>query len=58
VSYVTTVLGLPRSVALNAVVVAALTECVSAVLVADRLGSDVFFGLGFQLVFAFPFSGC
>jgi MFS family permease len=58
--YVASVLGLPRSVALNAVIVAALAECVSAVLfgvLADRIGSRkvLMFGLAFQLAFAFPF---
>jgi MHS family shikimate/dehydroshikimate transporter-like MFS transporter len=58
--YVSSVLGLPRSVALNAVIVAALAECVSSVLfgvLADRIGSRkvLMFGLAFQIVFAFPF---
>lgn len=59
-SYVSTVLGLPRSLALNAVIVAALAECVTAVLfglLADKIGSRkvMMFGLAFQIVFAFPF---
>jgi MFS family permease len=59
-SYVSTVLGLPRALALNGVIVAALAECVTAVLfgaLADRIGSRkvMLFGLGFQVVFAFPF---
>jgi len=59
-SYVSGVLGLPRSLALNAVIVAALAECVTAVLfglLADRIGSRkvMLFGLAFQIVFAFPF---
>jgi MFS family permease len=59
-TYVSTVLGLPRALALNAVIVAALAECVTAVLfgaLADRIGSRnvMLFGLGFQVVFAFPF---
>lgn len=59
-SYVSAALSLPRSLALNAVIVAALAECVTAVLfgaLADRIGSRkvMLFGLGFQVVFAFPF---
>jgi MFS transporter, MHS family, shikimate and dehydroshikimate transport protein len=59
-SYVSAVLGLPRSLALNGVIVAALAECVTAVLfgaLADRIGSRkvMLSGLGFQAVFAFPF---
>jgi MHS family shikimate/dehydroshikimate transporter-like MFS transporter len=59
-TYVSTMLGLPRALALDAVIVAALAECVTAVLfggLADRIGSRnvLLFGLGFQVVFAFPF---
>jgi MFS transporter, MHS family, shikimate and dehydroshikimate transport protein len=59
-TYVSRVLALPRALALNAVIVAALAECVTAVLfgaLADRIGSRavMLFGLGFQVVFAFPF---
>lgn len=59
-SYASNVLSLPRSLALDAVIVAALAECVTAVLfgaLADRVGSRrvMAFGLGFQVVFAFPF---
>lgn len=59
-AYVATVLGLDRKIALNAVIVAALAECVTAVAfgaLADRIGSRkvLMFGLGFQVVFAFPF---
>jgi MFS transporter, MHS family, shikimate and dehydroshikimate transport protein len=59
-SYVSVVLGLPRLLVLNGVIVAALAECVTAPLfgaLADRIGSRkvMLFGLGFQAVFAFPF---
>jgi MFS family permease len=59
-SYVSAVLSLPRSLALNAIIIAALAECVTAVLfgvLADRIGSRkvMLFGLGFQVAFAFPF---
>jgi len=59
-SYASAVLSLPRSLALNAVIVGALAECATAVLfgaLADRIGGRklMLFGLGFQVVFAFPF---
>ena len=59
-AYVSGVLGVPRSLILNAVIVGALVECATAVvfgLIADRVGSRpvMLFGLGFQTLFAFPF---
>jgi MHS family shikimate/dehydroshikimate transporter-like MFS transporter len=59
-SYISTVLGLPRSLALNAIILAALVECITSVLfgmLADTIGSRkvMLFGLAFQIVFAFPF---
>ena len=59
-AYVASVLGMPRSIILNAVIIGALVECVTAVLfglVADRVGSRpvMLFGLAFQVLFAFPF---
>ena len=59
-AYVTRSLGLPRSLALNAVLIAAAVEAVSALgmgVLADRIGARrvVMFGIAFQMLFAFPF---
>ncbi len=59
-AYITRSLGLPRSLALNAVLLAAAVEALSAPLmglVADRIGARrvVMFGIAFQMLFAFPF---
>lgn len=59
-AYITRSLGLPRSLALNAVLLAAVVETLSAPLtgvIADRIGARrvVMFGIGFQMLFAFPF---
>jgi MFS family permease len=59
-AYVTRSLDLPRSLALDAIIIAALAEFVTAPiagLIADRFGSRrvVMFGVAFQALFAFPF---
>jgi MFS family permease len=59
-SYIAGTLGLPRSLALNAVMIASLAECVTAVsfgAMADKFGARriMIGGLVFQLLFAFPF---
>lgn len=59
-TYVSGVLGLPKTIVLNAVIVAALAECVTSVLfglLADRIGSKkvMLIGLTIQLLLAFPF---
>lgn len=59
-TYVATVVGLPKSIVLNAILVAALIECVTCVLyghLADRVGSKnvLLWGLFFQAALAFPF---
>ena len=59
-AYVTRALGLPRSLALNAVLIAAAVEAVTALgmgVIADRIGARrvVMFGIAFQMLFAFPF---
>ena len=59
-AYVTRTLGLPRSLALNAVLIAAVAEAVSAIgigSIVDRIGARavVTFGVAFQMVFAFAF---
>lgn len=59
-AYASTILNLPRTMILNAVIVAGLAECVTSVLfgiLADKIGSRsvLLFGLLFQAAFAFPF---
>ncbi|MDE1994081.1 MAG: MHS family MFS transporter [Rhizobiaceae bacterium] len=59
-SYIAGTLGLPRSLALNAVMIASLVECVTAIgfgALADRIGARRIMvgGLIFQMLFAFPF---
>jgi MFS family permease len=59
-AYVTRWLDLPRSLALDGVIIASIAEFVTAPiagLIADRVGSRrvVMFGVAFQALFAFPF---
>lgn len=59
-AYVSGVLHMPRSIILNAVIIGALVECVSAMVfgfIADRVGSRrvMMFGLIFQILYAYPF---
>lgn len=59
-AYVTRALDLPRSLALNAIIIASIAEFISAPIagvIADRVGSRrvVMFGIAFQALFAFPF---
>jgi MFS family permease len=59
-AYITRALGLPRGLALNAVLIAAAAEFITAPiagLIADRIGTRrvIMFGVAFQALFAFPF---